>query len=185
MASVLPVTYTSVKARKHQDDVLVEWKVENQLNIKKYEVERSVDGRNFVKAYTIAATNTNAYNWLDENSFSGANFYRIRNVDKDGSYQYSQIVKVNMDRNTSGFNIYPNPVTNNNIGLQINNLPAGNYNLRLISMAGQVMTEQQVSLSGGTATQSIKIDKLLSSGIYKLEITDAANNTTVLNVQVK
>ncbi len=55
--AILPVTISSLKATLKEADILVEWKVENELNISKYEVEKSADGINFSKAAIVPATN--------------------------------------------------------------------------------------------------------------------------------
>jgi hypothetical protein len=186
MPVVLPVTYTSVKAQQQNKVVAVEWKVENQLNIKQYEVERSADGRNFATVSLIPASvnKTDAYKWLDQDPLKGSNFYRIRNIDLDGTAQYSQVVEVKIGKSTSGFSIYPNPVQNSTIGLQANIPAGGNYQLRLINMAGQVIFTKEISLSAGSNMKAVKVDTQLAPGIYKLEITDPLNQSSIVNVNV-
>ena len=63
--NLLPVTFTSVKASQKSKDISVDWKVENQSNMKQYEVEKSTDGNNFSKAGNVHANNLEAavYNW--------------------------------------------------------------------------------------------------------------------------
>ncbi len=183
--SVLPVTYTSVTAQQQNNAIAVEWKVASQLNIKNYEVEKSGDGRNFTKVSTTAASaNASVYNWLDVSPVTGSNFYRIRNVDMDGSFQYSKIVEVKIDKTKSGFSVYPNPVTNNTIGLQMNNQPKGDYTLRLVNMAGQVLFTKSIYHPGGNTMEKIYTNTQLSKGVYKLELTDAKNTMGVVNVNI-
>ena len=54
---VLPLSFTSVKAFKEKDNIAVEWKVENEGNMKHYETEKSLDGNHYTTANTVAATN--------------------------------------------------------------------------------------------------------------------------------
>ncbi len=83
-AAPVPVTFTSIRANKQdRSSIMVEWKVENELNIQHYELERSADGRNFSKVNEQAARGNGSgaalvYNWLDTNPLEGDNFYRVR-----------------------------------------------------------------------------------------------------------
>ena len=78
--SILPVTFTSIKAYQQNKDIAVEWKAENESNMKQYDVEKSVDGNHYTIATTVAANNAilSNYNWLDVNPSEGYNYYRIR-----------------------------------------------------------------------------------------------------------
>jgi hypothetical protein len=70
----LAVTYTDLDAWQEGDQVAVTWKVENQLNIEGYEVERSMDGNNFIKLATLPVSGNSPsgnYNWLDLNPVRG------------------------------------------------------------------------------------------------------------------
>ncbi|MEO6228754.1 MAG: hypothetical protein ABIP10_01440 [Ferruginibacter sp.] len=184
--AVLPVTYSDVKAWKTGKNIAIQWKVENQLNIKNYDVEKSTDGVNFVKVNTQAATGltsgTAIYNWLDLKAVPGNNFYRIRNTDLDGSSAYSKTVVVNMDEIKTGMTVYPNPVTNGVIDLQLKNMVPGQYNIRLINVIGQVLLTSQVNHTGGNADKKISLSKEIVNGMYNLEITAPDNSKTIIPV---
>src|SRR5204863_9841016 len=154
--SNLPVTFTSVAANEKNNGVSVEWKVENELNISSYDVEKSVDGRNFTKMFNTVATGQNSggaavYNWLDLKSVTGDNFYRIRSISKDGKAAYSKVVKVAVIKGRSGFAVFPNPVSDGIIALQMNNIPAGIYSVRLINNDGQTLSKEVINHIGGNA----------------------------------
>ena len=95
-ALVLPLSFTSVKAYQKNKDIAVEWKVENESNLKQYDVEKSVDGNHYAIANTVAANNAalSNYNWLDVHPSEGNNYYRIRSTDINGKTEYSTVVKV-------------------------------------------------------------------------------------------
>src|SRR5690606_16899267 len=103
------------------------WTVEAESNLKQYEVEKSVDGNTFSKAATVAASNINGgkYQWLDQAPASGYNYYRIRSVDMDGKTSLTQIVKVNIETSIGNISVYPNPITNGTVNLQLGNQPEG------------------------------------------------------------
>ncbi|CAN5378867.1 hypothetical protein BH11BAC3_BH11BAC3_02010 [soil metagenome] len=183
--STLPVTYTSVAATQRGKDIEVTWHVAEQLNIERYEVERSNNGRNFVKVSVTAipVTTSDTYNWLDVNAASGDNYYRIRTVDKDGSFAFSKVVKVNVAKNQSGMVVYPNPVTNGKIHLQMNNLQAGVYSVRILNSIGQVVLVKQLLHTGGNASHTILLPADVAKGMYRLEMIDPDKlTTTTINV---
>jgi hypothetical protein len=115
-AAPVPVTFTSIRASKHdRNSIAVEWKVENELNIHHYELERSADGRNFSKVNEQSARGTGSgaalvYNWLDTNPLEGDNFYRVRSVGISGDSKLSQVVKVNMGKLPSEITLYTQPL---------------------------------------------------------------------------
>ena len=73
----LPVNFVSINAKKSNDNVLLSWKVAAEQDILRYEIERSADGRNFDKAGSIVASNSNAYSWLDISALPAMTYYRF------------------------------------------------------------------------------------------------------------
>ncbi|MEO6733000.1 MAG: Ig-like domain-containing protein [Ferruginibacter sp.] len=185
----LPVTFKSIKAYKQASHVNVEWTVENERNISRYEVERSVDGVTFVKANTTAASvsagNSKTYNWLDTNPVYGNNFYRIRSVNLDGSFEYTNVVVVKLDKPVSGIRIYPNPVTNGIIGAEFKNMAEGIYKVRLLNNLGQAIFSKTVNHAQGTSLENIESNYKLIAGIYQLEVTSPTKEITMIKVIVK
>jgi hypothetical protein len=181
---VLPVTFVSVRAIQKDTDIAVEWKVENEQDIQQYEVERSSDGVNFNKVATVAALNngTQNYQWLDEHPVTGTNYYRIRSVGRDGKVTYSTIVNVAMVLASPSIGIYPNPITDGIIHLQLINQPEGMYGLRLLNSLGQVIVSKQVGHAGGNATENIRWDYNLAHGVYHLEVTKPNGEIVVIKV---
>ncbi len=182
----LPVTYSSVRAWRQNKDIAVEWKVENELNIKEYEVEASANGRNFAKVNTTTAKGNSrtgiVYNWLDLNATAGDHYYRIRSIGLDGKNEYSSVVKVSVGKGNTGIAVYPNPVKDGKIGLQFNNMPAGEYTVRLLNTIGQVLLVKEIQHSGGNATNVITEANTVVKGIYRLEVINPDKSKTSLNV---
>lgn len=170
----VPVTFTTVKASQQGSNVSVDWKVDNQVNIVSYEVEKSSDGRNFSKINTTPARNGNggsySYGFTDVQPVQGNNFYRIRSIGINGSVQYSQVVKVNIGKGQQSVVIYPNPVQNGIVGLQMNNMPKGNYQVRITNAAGQLVYQQAISHQGGSATETLAAGNMIVKGVYQLEL---------------
>ena len=186
-ARPLPVGFSTIKAAQQGKNIAVEWKVDNELNVRRYDVEKSTDGRNFTKLGEVNAKGSNSsYTWLDENAFDGDNFYRIRSNDNDGTFAYSKTVKINMATRpgNGSFVIFPNPVKDGMISLQMKNTAAGIYNIRLINQVGQVLERTLINHAGGNATQSFQLPKNPGEGVYQLEIISPENKSTTLKMLV-
>ncbi|MEO5889540.1 MAG: T9SS type A sorting domain-containing protein [Ferruginibacter sp.] len=178
--TTLPLTIMNVVAYEKNTDIAVEWKVENEINLWKYDVEKSIDGIIFTKAGTVNVSGTsneyNRYSWLDVNAVQGNNFYRIKTYERSGEIRYSSIVKVAISKNDAGFNIYPNPIQGTVINLQVTNQPAGNYKVRLTNTIGQTLYTTSFKHIGGNSTQSLNTVSKLPAGIYQLEVIGQDNN---------
>ncbi len=114
-ASVLPVTLISFTAESQGKDVVLKWVSSNEINSNYFEVEKSVDGVKFIPIERVNSRGNNGgenrYQTADINPVNGLNFYRLKQVDKDGKVAYSLVVAVNRGTSiVSKMNIYPNPV---------------------------------------------------------------------------
>ncbi len=187
--NVLPLTISNVKAFEKNSNIVVEWKVENELNMVKYDVEKSTDGAAFTGINTINVTGANnaynTYSSLDVKPVQGNNFYRIKCYDKSGAITYSTIVKIAMGKSESGFSIYPNPVTGNVINLLMNNQPAGLYQLKVTNTIGQVVFMKSIQNNGGNTIEALNTGAKLAAGIYQIEIVGKDNNHNTQKVIVE
>jgi len=178
--TVLPVSVTSIKATLQSKQIAVEWRVENQINIRHYEVEKSVNGRVFVKAATLVATGVNgsavSYSWLDVNPAAVVNYYRIKSADFTGTFKYSAIVKVAIGKSVPAITVVPNLIDGNTMNLQFTSQPKGKYTMRLLSNNGQAVYSIQQTHSGGNDLQTVNLPASTPNGAYQLEIIAPDNS---------
>jgi hypothetical protein len=182
----LPVTFTSVKAYSQSSNINVEWKVDNESNIKQYVVEKSTDGNQFTSITSASPTNnfggSASYLISDTKPAEGYNYYRIKSVDVNGAAATSNIVRVLIGKIGQEITVYPNPVINGKINLVLNNQPAGKYGIRIFNKSGQVIKESLIQHSQGNSTETIQLDNYLPKGIYHLEINRP--DGTLTNIKV-
>ena len=187
-AGVLPVTFKTIKAVRQQKDIAVEWTADNEQNVAAYELERSPDGRSFDKVYTTKATGSSAtvavYNWLDANVATGDHYYRVKSLEKDNSFVYSKVVKVSSVNDHGGIHLYPNPVLNAKIGVQMVSMAAGNYQFTLVNSAGQTVYKTTLRHNGGSASLTVAPNGYLGGGHYQLLVTDGAGYNQVVPVMI-
>lgn len=185
-AGIVPVTFTSNKAYQANKDVMVNWKVANQINIDKYEVERSADGINFTKTNITVAINTSSadYTWMDKDPLTGNNYYRIKSIDKNGNISYSLVMLVTIENSTSQIIVSPNPISGNVINLFFSHVQPCKSKLQLINSAGQTVISKNISISDNNM-QKIVLRSKPAAGNYELKITSVDNKIIVLKVIVQ
>ncbi len=170
---VLPVTFTQISAKRNTDAMVkVEWKVENESGIQLYEVEKSADGKKFVRFDDVKPANTIAYNSLDKSPLALDNFYRVKAISNSGLIQYSAVVKVAALPVSAGIAAYPNPVTEKILNVSFNNQPAGTYQVRVLNKMGQLTLSRSVEISGNNVIVTIPFTKDISTGSYQLIISN-------------
>ncbi len=115
VSNSLPVELASFTAKSVNDGVKLEWTTSSELNNDRFEIERSLDRSSFVTIGTVrgAGTTTEAqsYSFIDNAAPIGKLYYRLKQVDFDGTVDYSNIVEVVKEKPTS-FELaqnYPNP----------------------------------------------------------------------------
>lgn len=180
---VVPVKLTNFEAMKVNADVKLKWNTENEINNSHFEIERSSDGVNF---QFIASVNGNgnsttllSYDYNDRNAMSLNNlwFYRLKQIDFDGGFNYSTVAVVK-GTSISRYAVYPNP-SRNTFQIRLNETASEAVGYRLISTAGNVVKR---GLLNGNVEQVNTSS--LSNGIYILEIYDRSGATQKIRVSI-
>ena len=179
----LPVTVSSIKAYQQANNIMVEWLVENEIDIQRYDVEKSADGIVFSVFNTVhvpgSSNAVNRYAVMDDKIFKGNNFYRIKIYDSNGKISYTTAVKVTADKTGSVSWIYPNPVINNTIWLHMQNKVKGIYHVKLINADGKILYSKSIVNTGGNISSAIIPSAKLAAGIYQLQIIAPDKSHTV------
>ena len=188
--TVVPVELTEFAASASGKSVNVYWSTASETNSGWFEVERKNMGGEYsnVATVTAAGTSTNILNYgiKDENVQRGmAYIYRLKNVDRDGKYGYSDEVEVSVSGETGTLLLSettPNPV-NNESGVSYTLSIGGTVELSLYDMMGnKVQTVDSGIRAAGTYPANINSNGL-SSGVYQL-ILKVGSESTARLVQV-
>ena len=171
----LPVTLTNVKAYQKDDGIQVDWTAEAESNIDHYELEKSSNGQQFDKMSLLIAKGNNAttqhYSWLDENVNTGSNFYRIKVIEKSGAIKYSNVVRVNIAEVNGNITVFPNPIKDNVIKVELKNMEKGRYTTILYNTLGQQLYSGTIEHTARSGTYTISLGRLISKGTYTLHIS--------------
>jgi len=84
---------------------------------------------------------------------------------------------VNID-GQNGIVVYPNPVRHNQFVVEFKNKPAGEYNIQLVNILGQVVYTKVVLHPGGNSTYTVRPATLIAKGIYDLKVVGETIKTT-------
>ncbi len=177
MDAVVPVELTSFTAAVENNNISLRWKTATEKNNRGFNIERKADNQNkWVKIAFVegngTTTKSNFYSYSDKNLNAGQYSYRLRQVDFDGSYEFSKVVEA-VVANPITFDLaqnYPNPF-NPSTTIKFSMPEAGNVALKVFNVLGQqVKTLVNGFMEAGVHTVNFNAVNL-NSGIYfyKLE----------------
>ncbi len=186
----LPVNIVSIAANRNNDrSIAITWKVENEINIQKYEVERSADARVFkgILSASPEAVNGGSASYLrtDLSPLAEDNFYRIKATSIGGQVQYSAVVKVAPVKVKGDIGVYPNPVADKNVQIRFTNQPAGEYRIQLTNKLGQIVYSGMAQVSGTVFVKSVPLNPTIAAGNYQLQVISEEGTSTTQQVIVQ
>ncbi len=154
----LPLTLIKFDATVVNQSASLSWATAYEINVNNFSIEKSINGVNFSSVGVVnAANNTyNKYSFTDA-LVAGVNYYRIKTIDKDGSYQYSKVVAVNNAKKGSKLEVYPNPAVNS-LMVYHNKAAVGTV-AKVLSLEGKVIATYP--LQSGATTSTIDVSRLL------------------------
>ena len=174
----LPVELISFTGKAVDKTSDLKWTSVSEVNLDKYEVQKSRDGVNFstIALAFAKGEDKNDYNFSDVNPYEGMNFYRLKMIDIDGTFSYSNTVILRFgDVKTANVVIAPNPVSTN-INLQMTDLQEGFYKIEVTNAIGQLQLTKKVNVSQYLQKESILCPSSMNKGVYWLSIYDEKNN---------
>jgi hypothetical protein len=167
-AQVLPVKLSSFTASRKEGFNLLEWTSESEIHSDKYIIERSNGGSNY-RMIGVQVAGEKNYRFTDASPMKGTNYYRLKMIDKDGGFAYSD---TRMLYNGSGLSLslYPNPVGKQlQFGLYLDKPTA--LQVDIITVDGKIVAAEKIELAAGFQQPIVNIGHL-QKGIYLLSITN-------------
>jgi hypothetical protein len=178
---VLPVTLTSFDAKIQDQDAVISWKVQSELNNKGFEIQRSADGRNFTGiGFVNSRGNTNSersYSFTDPRVVAGVyHYYRLKQIDLDDRFTHSSIARVRLSApGTPSMSVFPNPAQHI-LQVTFDRVSSVNTTVQVIDIRGRSIQQQQ--MPGGANKTSINVERL-PAGVYFVRISTADHTEQV------
>jgi hypothetical protein len=181
----LPVKLVSFFGKKIGDNQnKLTWVTSEETNFKDFEITRSADAIHFetigrIEPVKIASA-LRSYEFVD-NHANGMIYYRLKMVDKDGTFEFSKIISLDQDQVVSAVgSIYPNPaVPGTTAKIDIFAQKAGNWTLTTFNLEGKVIQAKQLQLKSGMNTLTIDA---LTSGMNLIHISDGGKMVVVRKI---
>jgi hypothetical protein len=169
--TTLPMKLLSFTAQKQNQNALLQWTTAEEQNCKGYEVERSGDSKTWSKMGFVNSLSMNGnsiqdlnYTFTDNAPLQGKNFYRLKQIDFDGRYEYGPVRMVTFDV-VNNICIYPNPAKEsvNITGLQ------GGETVVMFDISGKVLKE----LKSNSTDMLIPLQDLVAGAYQVLIISES------------
>ena len=161
----LPVTLLSFTGEKLEKSSLLKWETKTEVNNDYYQLEKSNDGINYSYLAQINGVgNSNIeleYSYVDDNPYYGDNYYRLKQVDFDGTFKYYSPIVINFSN--SNFNddikLYPNPVINSqNLIITYNNINKNSI-IKIVDIKGSEINISCTITDGKISISTTNLDK--------------------------
>jgi hypothetical protein len=168
--TILPVTLLSFDAKLVNADGMVSWKLEDDKDLDRFELQHSQDGRIFSRLGTITAKSGSlSYNFLHRDLPGGSHYYRLLVKEKTGKEFYSKTVLLKaLFAVTQIVGIRPNPARNETF-LSVYSVKPQSVRVQLFDIAGRGVSSQKMEITTGNNQRSISTN-MLPDGIYTLRI---------------
>ena len=176
--TTLPVDLISFAGAYSNQNTHLNWVTENLQDFDRFEVERSTDGSNFATVATKAPVQTTARTtYLHTDDLSAVNgtvfYYRLKMIDLNGQFKYSNVILVRKEGNIKGIRINPNPIVTGGVAtLRFEAIAKGVVEFRIVDMAGRIVLRQQNNVAEGINSVPVNSLDRLQPGTYILQMND-------------
>ncbi len=173
---------TAFATLNHANSVKVSWRTVKETNTSLFDVERSEDGKVFTKVATTNAggethgeTMYSINDDISQLSKKDVIYYRVKLIDIDGQFTYSNVVNVKVIDDAIDATVYPSPFSNY-LNLVYTTELEGQINIKVIDMNGKMVADKTADVLAGR--NIITLDKLdnLAKGMYSIQIFDIESN---------
>jgi hypothetical protein len=176
--SPLPIELLSFEAIRNGSKVDVSWKTISEKNNDYFIVERSKDAVNFeTVAMVKGSSNSNSlleYLEVDFEPLVGISYYRLKQIDNNGTYTYSKIVSVNYHFDNTGINVFPNP-SNGDFTINLDGFEKKEVIVIVKDIAGKEFFSKVMIVQENNELIAVDLNGILSSGVYL--VTASSLNT--------
>ena len=184
--TALPLIWLSANAVFENNQVNISWKTTHEQHTSHFEIERSIDGDSYNNIGQISSANSageHQYAFADKGVQSGYTYYyRIRQVDIDGRFNYSSTLKIDISgERRAALRISNNPGRSDMI-VSISLAGAQNASLVVLNQAGATVLERKENLPAGETIMSIRTSSL-PTGIYYVMIYAGRNKLRTVMVK--
>ena len=191
MSGTTPLNFLSFDGNLKNTTVQLNWKTANEINAKNFEVERSLNGSNFERIGLVNASRNSApvneyrFDDINASSLKSTNlYYRLKQVDNDGKYQFSKAVRIKLSSSNKTVSIYPNPVKSM-LNFVFATTSEEVLSLTISDISGKIMLQQTKKVSTAENNSYGLYVGNLPTGIYSLKIIGSISGEPIITKFIK
>ncbi|MBX3163165.1 MAG: T9SS type A sorting domain-containing protein [Bacteroidetes bacterium] len=169
LVTPLPVKLIRFDATTHLNTVELWWATASEKNNDYFTIEKSADGIEFSELSKISGAGNSQrtlnYTYVDINPYEGISYYRLKQTDYDGKFEYSKIVSANFEMQNVSVLVFPNPVSQSlNLVFDGKDIGKKTKTISVQNMYGKTLLEFE------TQDNSTTVDfSAFSSGVYMIK----------------
>lgn len=175
----LPVTLIDFNGRFINNEIQLNWKTTAEYNFKGFEIEKGFEGSNFSYLTKVAAkgnsSTENIYTTTDAKPYPNYSYYRLKIIDRDGGFKYSDIVKIKTPPKSIAITkIFPNPAKDN-LTIELITDKKQTVKIEVFDMAGKRVSDFNLVAEQGINTKQVSLNRL-ANGTYYIQAKDTNGN---------
>lgn len=175
IAGTLPIELTQLFVKIKEGEIDVFWETASEINNSYFELQKSYEGINYETIQIISGHGTtnihSNYEFIDFSVKSGTSYYRLKQVDFNGDFEYSEAIVIVLP-NTQTINLYPNPNSGNYFSLDNYNGPIDN--ISVFDSQGRI-----INLKNQYNQNQFDFETTLQKGIYFVKIIQGSTITAI------
>ncbi|WP_157493975.1 T9SS type A sorting domain-containing protein [Fulvivirga imtechensis] len=180
--NLLPVQLIYFNGSAIDEHVVLTWKTASELNNDHFLIERSKDGRSWSTLGKVTGSGTTssikAYSFHDERPLAGRSYYRLKQIDFDGTYEYSDIIAIENSVNNVGIiTLYPNPVNKGVLNIGFTTSDEKGILIEVLNHSGRILINKKAPATTGSNVVTLDISAF-HPGLYLMRLTKE-NKTSV------
>lgn len=177
--TVLPVEITYLSANCVEDVVELQWETASEMSSESFLIERSTNGKDFTTLAEIPAagysTSVIQYKYIDEHPAAETNYYRLKQTDLQGEFEYTDVIEATCENFDSELDIITATLHSDAMQISVQVPHSGNYIVELAGIKGQTLLFRNIYLQEGLHQLQIPHDGNVSKEYYLAVVTDKTN----------
>jgi len=173
MSFTVPVEMVFFNAELNNSKVVLNWQTASEIDNEGFKIEKSSDGNTFTELGFVNSTRSTGikdYRYVDNNPINGVNYYRLKQMDYNGEFAYTDVISVKNANKVSPISIYPNPVSiNESVNVFVDSNKEEVAQVKVYSTTGAVISSNNHNL--GSGLNKVRIDTgNMPEGLYIISI---------------
>lgn len=174
-SSPLPVNLISFSGEVVNKQIELNWETASEINNDYFSIEKSLDGINYEEINKVKGSGNSSlpiqYLYIDENPFIGTFYYRLKQVDFNGTYEYSSAISVYYEADTeSMFTILSDKLTPSTLQFIVSGSANQSLTFDVIDLSGKICHTEQYTIHQNNELITMTLSSQLRSGMYVLRM---------------